>query len=127
MAVNMVRAGGEGGFLEEALERVAQFTEQQEDLKARTIGALAYPVFLAVIGSSIVTALIVFFVPQFDELFKSLRERGELPVLTEWLLWFSNSLQSWGLVLVLVLIIGIAAIKAKLSTEEGRACATRSN
>ena len=33
MATNLVRAGSEGGFLEEALERVASFTEQQEDLK----------------------------------------------------------------------------------------------
>ena len=41
------QGGGEGGFLEEALERVAQFTEQQEDLKSQTVGALAYPVFLA--------------------------------------------------------------------------------
>ena len=55
MAVNMVRAGGEGGFLEDALERVAQFTEQQEDLKSRTIGAVAYPVFLGVVGGTIVT------------------------------------------------------------------------
>jgi len=120
MAVNMVRAGGEGGFLEEALERVAQFTEQQEDLKAQTIGALAYPVFLGVIGTSIVTALIIFFVPQFDELFQSLRARGELPVLTEWLLWFSNSMQTWGIVLAVALVMGVVAIRAKLATEEGR-------
>jgi type II secretory pathway component PulF len=120
MAVNMVRAGGEGGFLEEALERVAQFTEQQEDLKARTIGALAYPMFLAAVGSTIVTALIVFFVPQFDELFESLRGRGELPVLTEWLLWFSKTLKSWGVFLALGLVMAVVAIKAKLATEEGR-------
>ncbi len=120
MAVNMVRAGGEGGFLEEALERVAQFTEQQEDLKARTVGALAYPVFLAVIGSGIVTALIIFFVPKFDELFKSLRERGELPVLTEWLLGFSNAMKSWGLLVLVAAVIGLVAIRAKLATEEGR-------
>ncbi len=43
MAVNMVRAGGEGGFLEEALDRVATFTEQQEDLKARTVGGAGVP------------------------------------------------------------------------------------
>ncbi len=65
MAINMVRAGGEGGFLEEALDRVAQFTEQQEDLKARTVGALAYPVFLGIVGSTIVAALVIFFVPKF--------------------------------------------------------------
>jgi len=120
MAINMVRAGGEGGFLEEALERVAQFTEQQEDLKARTIGALAYPIFLAAVGTTIVTTLIVFFVPQFEDLFQSLRERGELPVLTDWLLWFSKTLQSYGLFILLGLVIVGVVIKAKLATEEGR-------
>ena len=59
MGINMVRAGGEGGFLEDALERVADFTEQQDDLKSRTMGALAYPVVLATIGSTIVTLLIL--------------------------------------------------------------------
>lgn len=120
MAINMIKAGGEGGFLEEALERVAQFTEQQEDLKAATVGALAYPVFLAVVGSSIVTALIIFFVPQFDELFASLRERGELPMLTEWLLWFSNSLASWALILLGVGVALILVIRAQLATVRGR-------
>lgn len=120
MAINMVKAGGEGGFLEEALDRVAQFTEQQEDLKAQTVGALAYPAFLATVGTVIVTALIVFFVPQFEELFQSLRERGELPLLTEWLLWFSKSLQSWSLVLVGLLVFAALALKAQLATEQGR-------
>ena len=55
----MVRAGGEGGFLEEALERVAKFTEEQEDLKSRTMGALAYPVFLAVVGTIVVLGLVL--------------------------------------------------------------------
>ncbi len=120
MAINMIKAGGEGGFLEEALERVAQFTEQQEDLKAQTIGALAYPAFLGLIGSAIVAALIIFFVPQFDELFQSLRERGELPALTEWLLWFSNSLQSWGLLILFVVIGVLLFLKAQLATDQGR-------
>ena len=48
MAINMVRAGGEGGFLEEALDRVATFTEQQEDLKGRTLSAMVYPLLLGI-------------------------------------------------------------------------------
>jgi general secretion pathway protein F/type IV pilus assembly protein PilC len=51
--------------LEEALERVARFTEQQEDLKSRTMGALAYPVFLMTVGTLVVGGLIVFVVPKF--------------------------------------------------------------
>ena len=78
MAVSMVRAGGEGGFLEEALARVAQFTETQDDLRKRTMGAVAYPAFLAVVGTVIVIVLVVFFVPKFAELFARLREQRRI-------------------------------------------------
>src|SRR5688572_7188662 len=77
ISVNMCRAGAEGGFLEDALERVAHFTEQQEDLKSRTIGALAYPVILATIGTMVVSVLVIFFVPMFAEIFQQLRDRDE--------------------------------------------------
>src|SRR5438552_3022126 len=50
LAVSMIRAGQEGGFLEDVLKRIATFVEHQEDLKSKVIGALAYPVFLAVVG-----------------------------------------------------------------------------
>lgn len=120
MAINMVRAGGEGGFLEEALDRVAQFTEQQEDLKARTVGALAYPVFLGIVGSTIVAALVIFFVPKFGALFDSLRERGELPLMTDWLLWFSASLKTWGIVFLVFFIAVSLLVRARLATEEGK-------
>ena len=96
MAVSMVRAGGEGGFLEEALARVAQFTETQDDLKKRTMGAIAYPAFLAVVGTIIVVVLVVFFVPKFGELFQQLREKGELPAVTEWLLATSAFMRTLG-------------------------------
>lgn len=120
MAVSMVRAGGEGGFLEEALDRVASFTEQQEDLKARTMGALAYPVFLATVGTLVVGGLLVFFVPSFEEMFSRLRDRGELPAMTDWLLWFSKSLQSWGWV-VLLAGLGVALyLRSRMTTSEGR-------
>src|SRR5690606_27339480 len=77
MAINMVRAGTEGGFLEDALERVAAFTEQQEDMKGRAAGALAYPVFLGVVGSAVVSVLVIFFEPKFETLFASMREEGK--------------------------------------------------
>ncbi len=120
MAINLVRAGGEGGFLEEALHRVSDFTEKQEDLKGRTMGALAYPIFLAVIGSSVVTVLVVFFVPKFAELFSQLRERGELPAVTDWLLATSDLLRHWGF-LILGALVGLGMFaRARLATDEGR-------
>lgn len=120
MAVNMVRAGSEGGFLEEALDRVAQFTEEYEDLKARTAGALAYPVFLAVAGLLIVTGLMVFFVPKFGVLFDRLRDRGELPRMTDTLLAISETLRTRGWLILLLIVVAVVVLRARLATASGR-------
>ena len=103
MAVSMVRAGGEGGFLEEALARLAQFTESQDDLKKRVFGAMAYPSFLAVVGTVIVIVLMVFFVPKFEGMFDQLKARGELPLMTKWVMGSSTFVQSYGIWLAIVL------------------------
>ena len=120
VAVNMARAGGEGGFLEDALDRVAKFTEQQSDLKTRTVGALIYPVILGTTGTLIVTVLIVFFVPKFGEMFDQLRKRGELPWLTDWLLAFSGSIRHYGLIIFGVLAILSFIIYVQLKTDAGK-------
>lgn len=93
LTVSMVRAGQEGGFLEDVLQRNAEFTEHQEELKAKVIGALAYPIFLSVAGFLIVLALIIFLVPQFESMFAKQKEQGGLPFLTVALLNFSAFLQ----------------------------------
>src|SRR5438094_3649607 len=122
MAVNMVRAGGEGGFLEDALDRVADFTEQQEDLKGRTISAMVYPLLLGSAGTIVVTVLVVFFVPKFAVMFERLRERGELPWATELLLWISESARSPIVVfLILPAIIALGVfLYLRFQTPEGR-------
>ncbi len=120
MAVNMVRAGGEGGFLEDALERVAQFTEQQEDLKGRTMGALAYPMFLATVGTLVVMGLMIFFVPKFASLFDNLRERGELPAATEVLLWISDTMRDWWWIAAIAATGVYLWLKNWLATPQGR-------
>jgi general secretion pathway protein F/type IV pilus assembly protein PilC len=121
VAVNMARAGAEGGFLEDALERVAKFTEQQEDLKSETIGQLAYPLFLGTIGSIIVSCLVIFFVPKFGEMFDNLRERGELPIMTDWLLNFSDALRGRGALIGVFIFTAIGiSIYNYLQTETGK-------
>jgi general secretion pathway protein F/type IV pilus assembly protein PilC len=89
----MVRAGQEGGFLEDVLRRIADFTEHQEDLKAKVIGAMAYPVFLAVVGFIILNALVMFVVPRFEPIFVKMQETGDLPALTQFLIAISHFMQ----------------------------------
>lgn len=120
LAVNIIRAGGEGGFLEEALDRVAAFTEQQAELKSRVIGALTYPLILCLLGTVIVTGLLIFIVPNFEEMFQGLREIGELPVATEVLLWLSNTLKDYGLLILGGGVLLGFIIKGRLATDAGR-------
>jgi len=120
MAVSMVRAGGEGGFLEEALARVAEFTEAREDLKKRTVGAVIYPVFLTVVGAVVVMVLLVFFVPKFDVLFARLREQGQLPLMTDWLLNTSAFVRRFGLLILPALIALGWFVRRWLNTEQGQ-------
>jgi general secretion pathway protein F len=120
MAVSMVRAGGEGGFLEGSLGQVSQFTEAQDEIKSRTLGALAYPILLMVIGSIITVGLLVFFVPNFESLFATMRERGELPWLTDVVLSTSRFLQNWGLAFAGLIVFAVLAARRWLAGDEGR-------
>ena len=111
LAVSMIRAGQEGGFLEDVLKRTAVFVEHQQDLKAKVVGSLAYPAFLAVAGFLVVNALIIFFVPQFEEIFAKLKAKGELPFLTQALLSTSHFMQSWrGILGVAVVVVVVVAL-----------------
>ncbi|MBO52942.1 MAG: pilus assembly protein PilC [Planctomycetaceae bacterium] len=94
LIVSMVRAGEEGGFLEDVLKRIATFTDHQEDLKGRVMGAIAYPAFLVVTGFTVVTIMIVWFVPKFEPIFDRLSKQGELPWATTTLLGISGFLQA---------------------------------
>jgi type II secretory pathway component PulF len=126
LTISMVRAGAEGGFLEDALKRTADFLDQQDELKARVVGAMTYPAILAAAGLTVTLVLLIFFVPKFAELFARLEERGGLPVATIWLLWLSDTLGSFYGVLLLVAIAGLAIwLRAQLATPRGRLLADR--
>lgn len=125
MGINMTRAGAEGGFLEDALERVGTFTELQEDLKGRTVSALAYPVFLFGVGTVVITVLLVFFVPKFDMMFDRLRDKGQMPWVTDALLAFSRVLQSYGWIVLAAIVVAVLLLRAKLASEAGKEWADR--
>ncbi len=120
LAVSMVRAGEEGGFLEESLQRVSVFVTNQEDLKAKVLGAMIYPLFLAGTGTLIIAGILVFLVPKFEPIFDRFREEGTLPWATHILLWFSDAVAKHGLYLVAGLVVAGWWIKNWLSTEKGR-------
>lgn len=117
LATSVVRAGSEGGFLEESLERVAVFTDQQDDLRAKVVGAMVYPLVLIGIGTLVVGGLIVFAVPMVEEMFDG---RDQLPFLTRTLLAISDFLRGYGWVAALAIAGGVYGARQWAASEEGR-------
>lgn len=120
LSVSMVRAGQEGGFLEDVLKRIAVFTDHQEDLKGKVVGALAYPVVLGVIGTLVLLVLVVFFVPRFETIFKKLAEKDELPGLTIWLMRLSHFLIGYWWLILGLMVGAIWGYRSWARTDKGR-------
>jgi general secretion pathway protein F/type IV pilus assembly protein PilC len=69
--------------------------------------------------------LIVFFVPKFGTMFDQLRAMGELPAVTEWLLWFSGFVRGYGVFLVVIAAVAMVVFRYQLQTDAGRRWADR--
>ncbi len=117
ICVSIVRAGAEGGFIEDALRRVSEYLERQAELKGRITSALAYPAFLIVAGVLVTVFLMLFIVPRFQQLFDRLVESGTgLPAITQILLTTRLILLNQGWLILLILVgIGFAVHKAAQS------------
>jgi general secretion pathway protein F/type IV pilus assembly protein PilC len=118
----MVMAGQEGGFLEDVLRRIADFTEHQEDMKSKVVGAMAYPMVLGGLGGVILIVLLVFFVPKFETIFDRLKEKGQMPGLTTALLAVSNTLINpfFFVPFLLILFFGVSGFLTWAASEKGR-------
>ncbi len=120
LTVSIVRAGEEGGFLEDSLQRIAIFTEHQEELKAKVVGASVYPLILMSLGSVIVCLMMVYFVPKFEPLFEGLREAGQLPTATVILLAISGTLQNYGWLVIIAILAAAYGVQQALQSPAGR-------
>ena len=121
LVCSMIRAGEEGGFLEDVLKRIATITEHQEEMKSSVIGALVYPMFLVVVGTTVVSVLIVFFVPKFAGTFERMEERGELPWATTALMGISEAVQDYWIYGLIGLAAAIFGLTQWLQTTDGQA------
>jgi general secretion pathway protein F len=120
LVVSMVRAGQEGGFLEDVLQRTATFVEHQEEIKSKVVGAMAYPGFLLFAGSSVLFILIVFFVPKFEPVFEGLKAKGKLPGLTTALLTVSNFLIFYWWLYIPLIALAVFGFLAWSNSKKGR-------
>ena len=118
--IGLIEAGEAGGILSEVLERLASLVESQSKIKGQITGALIYPVAILVLAVTISLALLIFIVPTFDDMFKSMG--AELPALTSFMLVLSRIVTSLGFVIGAPIIgfICLYLFKITYSNQSGR-------
>ena len=106
--VNMVRAGELGGVLELVLTRLAEFQEKAQKIKNKVVAAMVYPIIVMILALAIMSFLLVFIVPKFEQIFQDMLGDKPLPTITLFVIGVSNAVKNhWGVILfVLVFIVG---------------------
>ncbi|WP_416306107.1 type II secretion system F family protein [Neptunicella sp. SCSIO 80796] len=92
---DLVETGEQSGALETIYDRIATYKEKSEALKSKIKKAMFYPIAVLVVAFIVTTILLLFVVPQFEEIFSSFG--AELPAFTQMVIGMSRFLQDYGI------------------------------
>jgi len=114
----MVRAGEHAGFLGPVLEQLADYLERRQHTAQSVQMAMIYPFILLGVAVAVVTALMVFVVPELIGIFA--HSNAVLPPLTRVLIGTSDFLRNWGGMLLLSLVVALIAARVLLQAPARR-------
>src|SRR5690606_9512459 len=110
---NLVKAGEGAGVLEIVLDTIATYKENIEALKGKIKKALFYPAMVVAVAILVSGILLVFVVPQFEDVFKGFG--ADLPAFTQMVVNLSRFMVSWWWAIlgaiIIAIVVGIAAFK----------------
>jgi general secretion pathway protein F len=113
--VNMVAAGEASGTLEQVLERLSDFMEDQARLRGKVSAALAYPILMLCIGMGLITMMMVAVVPKVTAIFESLNRA--LPWYTATLIFVSDVLSSNQMLGFILTTLSVAAVRKAIAAN----------
>jgi general secretion pathway protein F len=116
--VNMVRSGEASGQLGEVLTRLVEHLERMRALRESVVSALIYPAILLSVAALSVLAILIFIVPQFEQLFRDAKEA--LPLATRLVLGAGHLVLDYGLLLLAVIVVGGYAFARWLRSAAGQ-------
>jgi len=112
LVVNLVGAGEQAGVLESLLDKIATYKEKTEALKSKIKKAMFYPMAVMIVACIVTSILLIFVVPQFEQLFTSFG--ADLPAFTRVVVNMSEFLQAyWWIVFGIAAGIGVGLSQAK--------------
>ena len=118
MYISMVEAGEASGALDLVLDRVAYQIEKQNQLRRRVKGAMTYPLVVLAFAVLVLTGLLIFLVPVFEDIFADLG--GDLPLLTQFTVGASDAIRGYWFIIFPAIYAVFWAFRRYLKTEDGR-------
>ena len=116
--INMVRSGEAAGNLDEVLGRLADFLENQAELKSKVVGAMTYPIIMMVVGSGVMLLLMTKVVPEIVTVFEDMER--QLPWNTELLIVLSRIVSDYWWGVMLLGVVAFLGFQKWRSTPKGR-------
>ncbi|MFH1539027.1 MAG: type II secretion system F family protein [bacterium] len=116
--IHLTRAGEVGGVLDETLDRVADFLEKDQRLRAKIKSSMTYPVAIMIFAVIIVLGLVVFVIPTFQSIFEGLGIK--LPVMTQFLITLSIILRTKPLHILVTIIVLVIGFRAYVRSPRGK-------
>ena len=116
--IAMIRSGESGGQLDSVLLRLAEMLESEVRLRGKIKSAMTYPVAVVGLVILIMSAMLLFVVPQFKSIYGQLG--GTLPLPTRTLLMLSDAFKKYWYIVLLGAILGRFFFKRWKRTPKGR-------
>lgn len=115
--INIVKAGESSGTLDKVLGKMADTLEKQREFQAKVKGAFVYPVIILIAMALVMAVILIFVIPKLSELYTQLNIT--LPLPTVIMIGLSNfTIKFWWLLIILG-VIGVAALRRYKATEAG--------
>ena len=108
--VNLVEAGEQAGALETLLDKIATYKEKTEAIKKKIKKALTYPAAVLVVAAIVTTILLIFVIPEFENLFQGFG--ADLPAFTRMVINLSEFVRDKGWLIVVAIVAAVTAYTA---------------
>lgn len=116
--VNMIRAGEEGGILDQISDRLANQVEKDSEMKGKVKSAMIYPAVITLITLGAFVFIMVSVIPKLASIFEQFE--GELPIQTKIMLGISNFMVNNGILMAVLAIVGVIAFIRATRTPKGK-------
>ena len=113
--MGLVKAGEDSGELDKTLTRMLELLKKQDDVKSKVIGALVYHIFVILLACVVVTVMLVFVFPAFQDMFENLG--SVLPMLKKICMSLGLFIRKFWFVPIVFIVFLVLAVKHILAND----------